>query len=294
MSLNDNTPPARSPAEHRAAVAAWASTAPEYDGPIFGRTARAVRPKLEHLAEALAPLMTWRRLRETSEAGDVASNWMASADLLGPDNDNAEGGPSQERAFSEESAEALLARLGEYEAADLPERVLILGEVVLRSRRVITGPADVIARYDPPDDDAHDTVLNADGPLRLVGSCAFAGPDHSYPVGTVGIIGRNGFEPFRLTWEYRERSGVAPPPDERCAGADAVDARSELGRLLPLLSYHAVCVLDCALDAANFAAIGAAIGQRGQYARKAGRAALLAACAELAAAEEYLGRKAAA
>ncbi|MFD2675993.1 hypothetical protein ACFSX7_02385 [Camelimonas lactis] len=70
--------PIRTPTEHRAAVAAWAATAPANDHVVFGRRAHTTNPKHAALSEELEGLRHWREFR-SSDAG-----WLAPQ----PANDN--------------------------------------------------------------------------------------------------------------------------------------------------------------------------------------------------------------
>lgn len=296
MPVNDNTPPARTPSEHRAAVSAWASTAPAFDGSIFGRTAHSKAPRLAALASQLAPLLDWRRLREAAEAGDCGSNWLGAAEPTEPANDNESALPLIEHELHEDSAEALIRRLGSFQCHDAEEVRLgrdDRGELFVRdrrTRRIITS-AETIARYEPTRIRTRGRArLEAKGALRIVGGVAFAGPEQDHRTGTVGYLSRDGaFMPLHQEFRYRERSGYAPPPSSPITPTEAIEARDELHKLMLVLNERTVVILDAALRAETLSDVGAAIG-----APSSGRRAIIAACKELEAARNALELKAAA
>ncbi|MBA4221158.1 MAG: hypothetical protein C0458_10560 [Methylobacterium sp.] len=97
IASNDNL---RTPEQHRAAVAAWAATAPIMDGKIFPRAATSKAPRHAALADRCRPILRWKALWEAAEADVVQSSWMAGAGLVDDDRDDdgedQQAGPSVE------------------------------------------------------------------------------------------------------------------------------------------------------------------------------------------------------
>lgn len=90
--------------------------------------------------------------------------------------------------------------------------------------------------------------------------------------------------PRNVDGAYRERETEPPPPIQRASAEDAIDARQRIARLIAILDPQTVAVLDHSIDAPTFASIGEHLGKSGDYAKRAGRNALIKACAELDAA----------
>lgn len=299
---NDNTPAAR-----RRILEAWRTTAPEKDSAIFHRRAVTTGSRMAGLAAELAGLMEWKRLRENSESDAVGSNWLAAHEAPSADNDNAPWqAPLVECVIKEDSAEALLRRLGDYETT-MREDVFLKRDgdggfnvTERRTATVITGQGSgEFERYPEKRFRAKPrsrTKLVAPGGLRRCGLAVFSGPEHrgqdeppTVRVGTLGYLTKVGaFVPLDVDWDYVERTS-SPPPAAAVADPDAIiDARRRIGRLLSMLGERDVLALDTALRAENFAAMGAALGHAGSYAPKAARRALVAACEALAAALEEI------
>lgn len=90
--------------------------------------------------------------------------------------------------------------------------------------------------------------------------------------------------PRNLDGAYRDRDTEPPQPIQRASAEDAIDARQRLARLEAAFSPETVAILDFSIDAPSFESIGEMLGHAGEYARKAGRRALVKACKELDAA----------
>lgn len=279
--------------------------APENDRAIFSRRAATAAPRMAGLAAELAGLMVWKRLREDSESDGVGSNWLAAHEAPSADNAPSQS-PLVEFVIKEDSAEALLRRLGDYETAAREDVILrrnVDGGFDIAERRtsvVITGQrSGQFERYPETrfrKKPRSRTKLVAPGGLRRCGLAVFSGPEHrgkSEPptvrVGTLGYLTRSGaFVRLDAEWDHVERTSSTPPAAAVVDPDTVIDARRRIGRLLSTLGERDVLALDVALRAENFAAMGAALGHAGSYAPKAARRALLAACEALGAALEEI------
>jgi hypothetical protein len=289
IAANDN----RTPTEHRAAVDAWRETAPENDGNIFGRRATSETPRLAKAAVEFGPLMTWRRLREESESDGVGSSWFAALEV-DAENDN-QPPPLVEHELEEDSAQALLRRLGDYKTvvrydsvlrpdgksgfvvAERRERIAIIGEGTGRFERY----PDTQFRAKP----RSRKKLTAAGGIRRCGIAVFTGPEHrksGTAMGTLGYLTRSGaFVPLDVDWDCVERESSAPPENVIYDIETITDARQRLEQAMPGLGETHERTLDFALRAKNFTELGAVLGLTGSYAPKAARRALADACAAL-------------
>ncbi|CAM5183827.1 putative protein OS=Bosea thiooxidans OX=53254 GN=SAMN05660750_04084 PE=4 SV=1 [Bosea thiooxidans] len=115
---------------------------------------------------------------------------------------------------------------------------------------------------------------------RIARAGSITGIRHRTRAGKVITLTR----PRNMDGAYRDRCTEPPPPIQRANTEDAIDARQRLARLEAVLPPQTVAILDFSIDATSFEAIGEFIGKSGEYARKAGRRALIKACAELDAA----------
>lgn len=264
---NNNNTPARTPAEHRATVAAWASIAPDLDHNVLPRKIRPARPRHRELADELKPLLVWRSLASAVEADCYAPGWVSAVpEDFGAANDNQRADGDHE-IFP--TPEEIMERLDGVEMLWVAECGL---NVKTPGRLVIQGG---------------DVERNDDGILVRIGGLRLSGQS----VGRVTA--------YRCEKKYRDRVvpvwvrakerlveqvGIktpAPPEAHPADPDDTIDARREARRLRHQLSLQSVAVLDACMRAASFEEIGKTLGRQGRNAKECGKAAVIAACAEL-------------
>ncbi len=320
---NDNSPAVRQRILNR-----WREHAPKNDSDIFSRSAETDSPRLEHLEEECAVLMTWRRLRDASESDGLGTSWMAAYEAPEPANDNQPAArlmPQRDFDITEDTAEALVRRLGSYVAEEKPEVVLRRdesGELYVaerRSRLMLVGHADgEFERYAGTKFRAKPRSrrkMEAPGGVARCGSAYFSGPAHrvdGFDEGTLCYVDssrrfRKVEEDYDLRPLASERRGAGKqncnrPAENYVPGTeDIFDARQTLallqtghGKSGPLLTMDHVKVLDIAIRARNFEEVGLAMGHADDYARKAGKRLTIAACKSLARGLQEISEKRAA
>lgn len=228
-----------------------------------------------------APLRYWRTLRAEADSDGSGTNWYAAwprpeRDFeMVADNDN-EAPPTEiEMELKEDSAEALIRRLADVETT-----------IAADGRKIIVG-GDI-------------EYSSTTGRLVRAGNLVFADFTKRHPfsktpragelLGARTTSGR--IIPLDVRARYRPRKAVPPPPTPgHVPGHAAFEARDELVALLTVVDERHVRVLDAALQAKNMEALGRELGAQGDYARKAGRAALRRAVAALTAGLEEITKK---
>lgn len=320
---NNNTPTVR-----QRILAHWRAQAPENDSEIFSRPAETVAPRLAHLEEDCKPLVTWRRLRDASESDGLGTNWMSAHELPEPANDNqpaARSVPQRDFDLTEDTADALLRRLGSYVAEEKQEAVLRrdeTGELYIAERRarlMLVGHADgEFQRYPGTKFRAKPRSrrkLEAPGAVARCGNAYFSGPEHridGFDEGTLCFVdSKRRFRRVEEDYDMRpldsegrgdgKQNNHRPPENQVPDTEDIIDARQTLallqasrGKSGPLLTPDNVLVLDTAIRAQNFNDVGLAAGHTGDYAKKAGKRLTIAACKSLARGlQEILGKCAA-
>jgi hypothetical protein len=261
---NDNF---RTPAEHRAAVTAWAVNAPDLDHKVLPRKIRPARPRHRELADDLKPLLVWRALASAAEADFYAPGWVSSvAEDFGAANDNARADGDHEMF---PTPEEIMERLDGVEMEWIPESGL---NIKSPGRLIIQGG---------------DVERNEDGILVRIGGLRLSGRS----VGRVTAYRcekryRDRVVPVwvRAKERFVEQVGVKTPAPPRTPPVDpdeSIDARREAKRLRRQLSPRTVTVLDACMRAASFEEIGRMLGKQGRNAKDCGKAGVIAACAEL-------------
>lgn len=313
---NDDTPASR-----RQILEHWREQAPACDSKIFHRRAETDLARLEHLAEELRPLMTWRRLREAAESDGVGTNWMAAYETPVPANDDAPPSrplPQLDLKPQKETPRALVARLGDFVAEERPETILRRdedGELYVaeqRTRLVLAGNTDGKWERHPSTQfrskPRSRTKWTVPGGVSHCGEAVFSGPDHrrfGHAIGTLGYVDRtHRFVPVAEDYDMRPVDGEGrgsgkqnnnPPPPVPAPDIETiVDARQTLALLLKRLVPQTVLVLDTAIRARSFEDVGTAAGYSGEYAKKAGKRVSLASCEALHLAMIDISRKCAA
>lgn len=320
---NNNTPGVR-----QRILAHWRTQAPQNDSDIFSRPAETDSPRLEHLEEDCAVLMTWRRLRDAAESDGLGTNWMSGYEAPEPANDNQPAAglmPQRDFDLTEDTADALIRRLGNYEAEEKREAVLRRdesGELYVAERRyrlMLVGHADGEFERRPGTKfrakPCSRQKLEAPGAVARCGNAYFSGPEHridGFDEGTLCYVDsarrfRRVEEDYDLRPLDSEGRGAGKqnnhrPPESHVPGTeDIIDARQTLellqmsrGKSGPLLSPEHVSVLDAAIRARSFEEIGTAAGYTGDYTRKAGKRLTISACVSLKRGLQEISRKRAA
>ncbi|WP_156407060.1 hypothetical protein [Bosea sp. Root670] len=241
---------------------------------------------------------------------------MATHEAPEPANDNQPASrtmPQRDFDITEDTAEALVRRLGSYVAEEKPEAVLRRdesGELYVaerRSRTMLVGQADgEFERYPDTKFRAKPRSrrkLEAPGAVARCGGAYFSGPAHrvdGFDEGTLCFVDGGGrFRKVEEGYDLRPLDGKGRgngkqnnhrPPESYVPGTeDIVDAQQTLallqtaqGKSGPLLTMDHVKVLDIAIRAKNFEDVGLGMGHTGEYARKAGKRLTIAACKSLA------------
>ncbi|MGX1786130.1 hypothetical protein ACWIGM_05295 [Bosea sp. NPDC055332] len=252
--------------------------------------------------------MIWKWLRAASESSGLASTWYAAA--AGDADMPQEAEASIERLWSEDCL--VQAAHSGVDYCERHGRIVpyagIFGSLVYSStgRSIRVGVlvlADDLRNYTANDnhDEAEETedVQELDGVLNYRGTygppgnigCdsgynsrvragSIIGIRHRDKDGNVVTLTRS----RKKDGAYRDRKTAPPLPDKPLAGEDVLDARQRITRLIAILDPQIVAVLDFSIDAPSFASIGEHLGKSGDYAKRAGRNALIKACAELDAA----------
>lgn len=274
------------------------------DNEPASRRARPQAPRHRALEAEFESLRKWKTLRELAEQAGCPSSWMAGS---GDPNAPTEAEPRKPPEWTEEAlilaasigvrwrrlGGRLIPADGDIAHSPTTGRLLRCGRLVM---------ADDL-RADN-DDEAKDE-LGAETPdLVEELSGGNVDSDSAYnrrtPAGSViGILHRTKdgrevtlTEPTKP--RFRKRRSFPPPPEQPASPWDIGEARNELQRLIEIMAPQAVSVLDGALRAENFREIGLSLGKHGKTAERAGKAALLAACAEFEAALQALEKKRAA
>ena len=286
---NDNPPPPRAdPEEDRAAL----------------------------LKPEFAPRLIWKWLRDAAESGGLASTWYVAAgdDAAMPQ----EAEASTERLWSEEMLVSAA-----HEGVDFYERddgriVPYSGQagalVASSTGRYIRVGAlvladdlrDYAANDNNDDADDEDDVDELDGILNYRGTYgppgnidrdrgynarvragSITGIWHRDKDGNAVLLTRSRKE----SGAHRERKTAPPLPSRPLTGEDVLDARQRLAGLQKILTRQAVEVLDYSIHGPSFQSIGEFLGHAGDYAKRAGKSALVKACAELNAALEEMRYK---
>lgn len=297
------------PAARRRILEQWHSQAPENDSDIFCRQADTEKPRLEHLEEDCKLLKTWRNLRSDAESDGLGTNWMSVHEPLAADNDDEAPAhrplPLRDLDLTEDTAEALVRRLGNYVAEERPETILRRDEddelyvAEQRTRLMLVGNADgEFERYAGTRFRAKPRSrkkLEAPGAVSRCGTAHFTGRDHRVDGLTEGTLcfrdSQRRLRPVDVDYDLRPlgneerqagKQNNERPPETRIPDTeDIVDARQKLVRLQAFLTPETVLVLDTAIRAQNFDEVGAAAGYSGDYAKKAGKRLTIAACKSL-------------
>lgn len=320
---NNNTPAVR-----RRILDHWQTQAPANDSDIFSRPAETAAPRLEHLEEDCKPLMTWRRLRAAAESDGLGTNWMGAHEAPEPANDNQPARrsmPQRDLDLTEDTAEAVVRRLGNYVAEERPETIWRRDEsgalyvAEQRSRLMLVGHKDGdFERYPGTKFRAKPRSrrkLEAPGGVAKCGNAYFSGPEHridGFDEGTLCYVDRGRrLRKVEEDYDMRALDSVGRgkgkqnnnrPPEIHVPGAeDIIDARQTLallqtsrGKSGPALSPDNVLVLDVAIRAPNFEDVGLAMGHSGDYAKKAGKRLTISACKALSLGLQEISRKCAA
>lgn len=320
---NNNTPAVR-----RRILSQWRAQAPETDSDIFSRPGDTDAPRLEHLEEACRPLMTWRRLREAAESDGLGTTWMSAHEALEPANDNETAHramPQRDLDLTEDTAEALVRRLGNYEVDEKQDAILRRDEAgepyvaERRSRLMLVGHEDGEFERHPGTKfrakPRSRRKLEALGAVSRCGNAYFSGPGHrvdGFDEGTLCYLdGERRLRKVEVGYDLRplDQKGRGSgkqhnerPPESHAPGTeDIIDARQTLallqtnrGSLAPWLSPNDVLVLDTAIRAQNFEEVGVAAGYAGDYAKKAGKRLTISGCKSLARGLEEISSKRAA
>ena len=284
----------RSPALHRAIVGHWHLRAPANDSEIFPRD-RPGKGRHPDLADVIPALQAWRDLCSPTEP--LSTNWLASAT-----NDNAADGPFD--CYEDEWREAAPAPSidSEMEMRPRPEEMIrAMGDIEIPYSEQ-DGPAVVVGGDMDTHPGCEPAIIGgtACAPLARLGALRFGnGQTHERSlVRREGETVRTGevpvprgalthCGPFKVrdrlsAWHgsvdgrIDPRSALPPPSVE-----DRIDAERLAGQLRQGLSDEDVAVLDTALEAQNFADIGALAGHSGRHAQRQGKVMLRAAAERL-------------
>lgn len=263
--------------------------------------------------------MTWRRLRDAAERDGLGTNWMSVHEPLDADNDNDDEAPARrfmpqrDLDLADDTAEAMVRRLGNFVAEEKPETILRrdgAGELYVaeqRTRLMLVGHVDgEFERYPNTKFLAKPRSrrkLEAPGAVSRCGNAHFTGPEHRVDGLAEGTLcfrdSQRRLRPVDVDYDLRgldsEGRGAGKqnnerPPENRVPDTEEiVDARQTLallqcrfGKRDPLLTPDHVKVLDVAIRAQNFEEVGLAMGYAGDYARKAGRRLTISSCKALA------------
>lgn len=298
------------PAVRRRILERWHSQAPENDSDIFCRQADIETPRLEHLEEDCKLLKTWRHLHSDAESDGLGTNWMSVHEPLSADNDDEASAdrplPLRDLDLTEDTAEAVIRRLGNYTAEERPETILrrdTAGELYVaeqRTRLTLVGNADgEFERYAATRFRAKPRSrkkLEALGAVSRCGAAHFTGPEHRVDGLTEGTLcfrdKQRQLRPVDVDYDLRplgneerqagKQNNERPPENRVPDTEDIVDARQTLVRLQAFLASETARVLDTAIRAQNFDEVGTAAGYSGDYAKKAGKRLTIAACKSLA------------
>lgn len=284
----------RCTALHRAILSHWHLRAPANDSDIIPRD-RPGKGRHPDLADVVPALQAWRQLSASAEP--LTTNWLASAA-----NDNAAEAPFD--CYEDEWREAAPAPSidSEMEMRPRPEEMIrAMGDVEIAYSET-GGPAVPVGGDMDLQPDAVPAIIGGTpcAPLARLGALRFAngGTVERGMVRVEGGVIRTGEVPVprgalthcgpikvrdrHAAWHgsvdgrIDPRSALPPPSVE-----DRIDAERLAGRLRQRLSDEDVAVLDAALEAKNFAEIGALVGHSGKHAQRQGKMMLRAAAERL-------------
>lgn len=284
----------RSPALHRAIVGHWHLRAPANDSDIIPRD-RPGKGRHPDLADVVPALQAWRDLCSPSEPH--TTNWLASAA-----NENAAEQPFD--AYDDEWRDGPPppAIDSELEMRPRPEELVrAMGDVEVAYSET-GGPAVVVGGDMDTHPGCEPAIIGgtACAPLARLGALRFAngGTVERGMVRVEGGVIKRGLlrttrgalthcGPFKVrdrhaAWRGAEDGKVDPRSALPSISIDdRIDAERLAGRLRQRLSDEDVAVLDTALEAQNFADIGALAGHSGKHAQRQGKMMLRAAAERL-------------
>lgn len=283
----------RSPALHRAILAHWRERAPANDSDIFPRHRPGTgKPEFEPLLPALK---TWRQLCEPAQP--LSTNWLAAAA-----NDNVPDERPDPYEDEWRDAPPPPSIDSAIEMRPRPEEIMLaVGDVEI-AHSEHGGPAVAVGGDMELHADSEPTIIGGTpcAPLARLGALRFAnGMTYELALvrGESGAIKRGlqriprgalthcgAFKVRDRHSEWRGAEDGRIDPDLAAPSTsldDRIDAERLASTLRRQLGAEDVAVLDAALEAKNFADIGALAGHSGKHAERRGKEMLRCATERL-------------
>lgn len=298
------------PSTYRKALAAWRDNAPKTDGPIMPREAVTTKPRHDKLSVKLKSLMAWKHATEPDDP--MATGWLRYD--LHADNDNNFDEHDEPVPQLLDTVEEIRPSIPEMQR-EWPSSVKNKWPVVYLHDVAIGGDMAHGTQKGVPEYAASE-IAGGNAPKRdrrivkrirglefsngeQVVRTEVRGPNDTVVMGDVRMpagalvrykAGKSG-KWYRPSDEFRGAKGGLPETEPTVGMGghsqgslpcpDPVVDHEWAQTIRKLVDKETACVLDLALDAANFKEIGEHFGKQGKNAERVGKQMVIDACGKL-------------